>query len=67
MSRPPLTSSRVVAIFAVSAGLRNGTHRTSGPISTRFVLAATAERIVHASWMPSVPFGSAVSSCRNSR
>ena len=64
MSRPPLTSSSVVAIFAVRAGLRNGTHRTSGPISTRVVRAATALSTVHASWMPSV---SSASASRNRR
>ena len=52
--RPLLTSSSSAAIFAVSAGLRNGSASTSGPISTRVVIAATAVRTVHDSWMPVV-------------
>ncbi len=53
MSRPSLIASAVAAIFVRSAGLRNETHVTSWPSSTRLVDAASAARMVQASWMPS--------------
>ncbi len=49
IKRPPLTSSAVAAILATSAGLRKLEQRTSVPISTLSVTAATALTMVHAS------------------
>jgi hypothetical protein len=54
ITRPPLTSSSVVAILANTAGLRNGVHKTSVPSCTRFVAWASADSIVQLSQMPSV-------------
>ena len=52
MTRPPLISSRVSAIFASSAGLRNPVQATRVPSWTRRVASATALRMDHASQMP---------------
>jgi len=53
VSRPPPIMSAVTAIFASNAGFRNEPHMTSCPSSIRDVAAASADTIVHASWMPS--------------
>ncbi len=45
-------ASRVVAIFASSAGFRKLVASTIVPSTTRSVAAATAESSVHASWIP---------------
>ena len=51
-SRPPLTSSRVTAILASIAGLRNPVQAISGPIPIRVVASAAAVRIVQHSQKP---------------
>ena len=52
MTRPPLISSSVSAIFASSAGLRKPVQATSVPRWTRRVASATALSIDHTSQMP---------------
>ncbi len=52
ITRPPLTSSSVSAIFASTAGLRSGTAVTYVPSLTRLVEAASALRSVHDSHAP---------------
>ena len=49
MKRPPLTSSIVAAIFAISPGGWKPAQATSGPSRTRSVAAASAPSSVHAS------------------
>lgn len=63
ISLPPATASSVAAIFANTAGCRKLVANTSDPSPTRSVAAATAARIVNASWIPS----SGSSGIRNSR
>ncbi len=46
--------SRVAAIFASSAALRNEVHMTIVPSCTRAVASAMPARIVQHSWMPVV-------------
>jgi hypothetical protein len=48
-SRPPLTWSSVIAIFASSAGCRNACASTRCPMRMRSVIAASAVAAVHAS------------------
>ena len=58
MSRPPLISSTVAAIFASIAGLWKLVHATSGPSAIRLVAAASPARVVQASHGPRVPSAS---------
>ena len=54
IKRPPLIASRVEAIFAVMAGLRNVELMTPNPMSTRGTAAATAVwRVTQSKMIPS--------------
>ena len=54
MSLPCEIASTVAACFASIAGAWKAVEATSGPISTRWVTAAMAARVVHASYGPRV-------------
>ena len=54
MSLPREIASTVAACFASIAGAWKAVDATSGPISTRWVTAAIAASVVHASYGPRV-------------